>query len=698
MDVRCTSQSQLNQIDADERIRVLIWVACATHFREMFRVARLLATQPNREPWMVFARWYAGVEQDLARLREHQISYVGYCPTSTLPEVYTAWDSSLEQTPAYPLDTTDHLEQVPTVSVDTASESSETPAVVPPRTPKQGGLRSSWTNSYFSFSFSRYILYAARRTQRVIGGLSALLVAFLLWPAIFQIKRLARRYLSWSTRNSIREQVARCKLYGPMMVHHPRQVVVCALRKIIGLAATIEVMRYLDWVTQRLTWGLLLPAKIGRGMVRIGRKVPLLCRVGVFLLRGLLTTRRVWALAYLRQLWHWRTFWREYLQARTYWNYRLAEVEDQLARIKPQLIILPEENVEYETSVLVKKGHAQGAKSLVLPFTIGNVREAAESYRTSNQHHMTGLYNQIFGKLYPQWIHHHQGIELLRLPAPQALAIQQLGYAPPKPWLPQSGFANIIGLESHALYEQAIASGLPVDRLHVCGAVRLDDLYMPLQEVRRRRKRLLNQLGLQDRRMLILCALPPDQDPASRPECEFTSYLQLAQFFVLTLTKYPRANVLVNPHPRCPAAIVSKLKRLGVNVVRRDIASLIPLCDLYVASVSATIPLALACGKPVINYDVYRYRYDDFDGATGVKTVFSRDAYIDATHQAVMGRFAPEPTTQWGMVDGRSGERILQLLDALLDKNSHSRPKWVSSLSAPERLNVRDRVEVMEVE
>ncbi len=35
--------------------------------------------------------------------------------------------------------------------------------------------------------------------------------------------------------------------------------------------------------------------------------------------------------------------------------------------------------------------------------------------------------------------------------------------------------------------------------------------------------------------------------------------------------------------------------------------SLVPLCSLYVASVSATIRWAIACGKPVVNYDVYRF-------------------------------------------------------------------------------------------
>ena len=60
-----------------------------------------------------------------------------------------------------------------------------------------------------------------------------------------------------------------------------------------------------------------------------------------------------------------------------------------------------------------------------------------------------------------------------------------------------------------------------------------------------------------------------------------------------------------------------------MRIAARKTSELVPLCDLYVASVSSTIRWAIACGKPVVNYDVYRYRYTDFISLDGVLIIDS---------------------------------------------------------------------------
>ena len=100
---------------------------------------------------------------------------------------------------------------------------------------------------------------------------------------------------------------------------------------------------------------------------------------------------------------------------------------------------------------------------------------------------------------------------------------------------------------------------------------------------------------------------------------------------------------------------------------------MVPACDIYVASISSTIRWAIACGKPVLNYDVYRYRYTDFLNVPGVLATEEQ-----AEFRAMLQHLVDDPgyrrclagkqgtvASHWGLLDGRAGERMLALVDQL---------------------------------
>ena len=60
------------------------------------------------------------------------------------------------------------------------------------------------------------------------------------------------------------------------------------------------------------------------------------------------------------------------------------------------------------------------------------------------------------------------------------------------------------------------------------------------------------------------------------------------------------------------------IERGNVRIGSWKTAEMVPASDIYVASISSTIRWAITCGKPVVNYDVYRYRYTDFLAVPGV--------------------------------------------------------------------------------
>ena len=108
---------------------------------------------------------------------------------------------------------------------------------------------------------------------------------------------------------------------------------------------------------------------------------------------------------------------------------------------------------------------------------------------------------------------------------------------------------------------------------------------------------------------------------AIRQDCEFKEFRSLVDFWFAELAKLQYWNVLIKPHPASDPDDVEYMKTFPFPVVEIDTSVLIPICDLYNTSVSSTIRWALACGKPTLNFDVFRYHYRDFDAEAAVATV-----------------------------------------------------------------------------
>ena len=338
---------------------------------------------------------------------------------------------------------------------------------------------------------------------------------------------------------------------------------------------------------------------------------------------------------------------------------------------RPALLIVPEDNVEYNIPMFVKAARERHIPSMVIPYTIANAREPAEAYWQNPRHLVRGLFRRIVARLFPNWVYTHRGRRLLRLPADHIVAQEWLGLAAPLPWVLNSGFADVIAVESEAIRQYYRRAGLPAEQLRTLGSLRQDEMFRYQKQARINRERLLSRLGWNDGRPVILCALPPNQHPEDRPDCEFSKYQDLLEFWAETLGSIKDCHVIVNPHPRTPLQEIEHLERYGIRIVRDDIAQLMPLCDVFVASVSATISMALACGKPVVNYDVYRYRYDDFEGVPEVNT-FELGTEFPQALRAALGRAEEIRSSSdggWGVLDGKAGDRLIGLIRELTSAN-----------------------------
>src|SRR5579864_1649765 len=140
-----------------------------------------------------------------------------------------------------------------------------------------------------------------------------------------------------------------------------------------------------------------------------------------------------------------------------------------LRAIRPDVIILAEDNIERLSTTLVNEGRRQGIASIVLPFTIPNPLEPAKSYRHRMLNQVRGPLSWLVSILYPKWCYRLGDQKLLRVPAFTALVMDALGQSSPDPWTLNRGEASRIALDSEAQRDRYIRLGFPAGQLAVVG-------------------------------------------------------------------------------------------------------------------------------------------------------------------------------------------------------------------------------------
>jgi len=357
----------------------------------------------------------------------------------------------------------------------------------------------------------------------------------------------------------------------------------------------------------------------------------------------------------------------------------LANAKAIAREVRPDVAVLGGDMPGYSTSAFIQGFHREGIPSAIVSSTMSNGLEQAEVYSGAPLHHVEPRWQaRVVAKWLPQWQMTHKGLRLLYSRPGRILAMEALGLGAPKPWVFNSGAADAIAMESEAMRDYYVEAGLPRDNMVLTGSPSDDAMARVAADAPRLREELYRELELPAGRPMLLVALLPDflYVTGGRPQCDFQEYDALARFFAGVPAEEQEAfNVVLALHPSVKPETMRHLERPGrVRIATRRTAQLVPLCDVYVASISSTIRWAIQCGKPVINYDAYRYRYTDFLGVPGVLATEEQAEYralvrklcTDPAYlEEIRRRQASTPPERWGRLDGQATQRIVDLLGRL---------------------------------
>lgn len=359
---------------------------------------------------------------------------------------------------------------------------------------------------------------------------------------------------------------------------------------------------------------------------------------------------------------------------------RLNRTRRCLARCRPDVVILGDDNPVNDSGVWPAVARELGLPTVVIPYTLADESELVNGILncpTPQAHRGNRPLNRLVGRAFPQWVNDRCGERLLREPAEKVIAFELRGLSIERPWSFFSGTADAVAVESLVVRRRLVAQGLKPSKLVLIGSAAIDLLAEHARDVNLKRAALLAELGLDPGKPFILWGLTFDHLP--RQGCDFRRFRDLLEFFMCHLERQSDFNVVVRPHPRVTDAEVAWIGGNQVRLSSRDTAELIALCAFYVASISASIRWAIACARPVLNYDVYRYGFSDYAEAGGVVTVTERDEFVDVLDRMTgdSGYLASLAVSQqacqseWGQLDGRSGERLADLVGGLVEHHGH---------------------------
>lgn len=687
----------------DQPIGVLVFVHIPTHFSEMVRVVELLSTSKTYRPVVIFAAMYTGVERDIGLCRALGAEVV------TEPELHRYRPADVQQ-PRW--SKTRRVGRYLRTSLRNCVQKCKAWNILVSSGIASRRSKANATLHAIKNQLTRTVLVL---TAQIMPGFPRILPSEILAGA----RKLRRR-----TRPIAKHGLQICRALGGFF---QRQANIGLLRVHNGVSNTVRLtlcgtlagvrkllrrakpvakhglyicealggffqrqahvgllrVRHGTRSLVRLTWRWLYsptPTARARSTDTSARGVAQSIALGLTAMVGLLAyplrlPLRLLAVS-LFGLWY-RRF-TPYLPPDILAQYHVARSVPGLLHAQDiGLVVLPEDNFYYFTNFYVKAVHERGGGAIIVPFTIVNMLEWAEAFYKEPSHDADLMINAAIAFLFPSWSHKHRGRSLV-MPFQQVLCNEYFKTTPPVPWLINSGHADAIAVESAFMYQYYLRSGIKADRLHLTGALYDDALHHTLTHAPMLRQSLYQRLSLPKDRPMLLCALPPNQLAGTgRAQCDFSDYHQILQAFLMPLRRLCSThNCVLSLHPRIDPNSLLALDLTGFHIVSDSVAKLIPLSQLYIASCSATIRLAINCGVPVVNYDVYRYDYDDYKTIPGVLTIEDQAQYEQAVanlctmpdeytriHE-LLRKFSAEHT----VLDGKAGTRLLALMDEVMNR------------------------------
>ncbi len=327
-----------------------------------------------------------------------------------------------------------------------------------------------------------------------------------------------------------------------------------------------------------------------------------------------------------------------------------------LKKYQIKTLILTVQGLGGDIPFLIKASKKLNIPSVVFPFAV-----TANGILRIKRENPLLLLDKISNKLLSNFIPRrainiYKKKHVLLQPPFQVFALSFLKILPKNPWSSYSGGIDYIIAESNYMKDFLLNEGVNKKQIIELGSLSFDSINFANN--------------------YILCAFPPLSFNENANLPEFSTNKNATIYWFNILSRYSSDNkIVLHLHPRLNKNdFVDLAQKYNLEIRNDAIEELIPMCKFFITSVSSTIRLAIAYGKPVLDYDIFAYDYHSFKNNEGVITVFTKNDFENTIDKMIndkkyfkkIKRKQLTDAKYFGNTDNKNTERFALFFEKLL--------------------------------
>ena len=362
----------------------------------------------------------------------------------------------------------------------------------------------------------------------------------------------------------------------------------------------------------------------------------------------------------------------------------IARANAVVDRLDIDLLVLATESVSHHSAFFLASMNEVQRRSVYMPLALPSHNELDGWMRNNPRGYgrVTTRADRIFAKVYPRWKRIIDGTPFIRVPAPQALALETGELAPRDPWTSSSMTSTVIAASGTFLAErlQELGARYRKDAIYVTGAAEDGDISEYHSTPKEIRAKLIADLELDPTKPILMLSAPSNVSN-QYPLNGYDSFEELIAYWCNSLGQLRNVSAIVSPHPwyREKPEARDVLEGTGAKSDWRSAFELMPAVGLFCTyGASSTPRLAGAAGLPVLNYFAFKRTFsseDDrsyFVGFNTMPVANSRAEWEqllrkvdDAEWRDNLCARAKAEATYFGLARGIFGRRFPQVAEVL---------------------------------
>lgn len=293
---------------------------------------------------------------------------------------------------------------------------------------------------------------------------------------------------------------------------------------------------------------------------------------------------------------------------------KLMEFNNTLSTIKPSLILISDNSINYDITLFIKSCKMNNTKIFCIPFGMINSECVLERIEKSDIKKSYSFIDKITSKVFPKYVLKKNGIGYLPVSSSSIFALQYMKVNIKRPWAWNAHDITGVFVDSISSKELNLNQGLLLDNMIFTQPIEKCDTKSYLS-----REQFIQRLSLDPNLPILLFNIPaPLSGLLGLKGCSFDNPKSIVNAF-LDLPKQivDNTNLVWTLHPRLKKEDFIYVESKGVKILEISGAKLIPICDIFIGSDSTLFKTALLMSKPVVNFQVFGLNTEIFSNEKG---------------------------------------------------------------------------------